>query len=280
MAEEPENRMLFDLRGRRKRVIQVIYVILAFIMAASLVVIGLPGGINPFGNSTSVNQDAAEANLERAENLQTRSQEQPANLNISKELIRARINAGNSMVEIDQATGGQTVTDQAQQQYQLAAESWDRYVRKSNGNPDPAVAQLMANTLFTLAQGSTVAQFESNIQDAASAQQFYADNAVREQSNGGVNAAGPLTQLATFQLYAQQFDKAEQTRQKAIAATPDKAEQDEIRQTLDATEKDAKRVGKLIARAKKQARKSGGESLENPLGSLGSDTSIGGTTTP
>lgn len=272
--------MLFDLRGRRKRVIQVIYVILAFIMAASLVVIGLPGGINPFGNSTSVNQDAAEANLERAENLQTRSQEQPANLNISKELIRARINAGNSMVEIDQATGGQTVTDQAQQQYQLAAESWDRYVRKSNGNPDPAVAQLMANTLFTLAQGSTVAQFESNIQDAASAQQFYADNAVREQSNGGVNAAGPLTQLATFQLYAQQFDKAEQTRQKAIAATPDKAEQDEIRQTLDATEKDAKRVGKLIARAKKQARKSGGESLENPLGSLGSDTSIGGTTTP
>ncbi|HMT04342.1 MAG: hypothetical protein KDB48_05485 [Solirubrobacterales bacterium] len=280
MAEEPENRMLFDLRGRRKRVIQVIYVILAFIMAASLVVIGLPGGINPFGNSTSVNQDAAEANLERAEKLQTRSQQQPANENVSKELIRARINAGNSLVEIDQTTGAQTVTEEAQQQYQLAAESWDRYVRRSNGDPDPAVAQLVANTLFTLAQGSTVAQFESNIQDAASAQQFYADNAVKEQKNGGVNAAGPLTQLATFQLYAQQYDKAAQTRKQAIAATPDKAEQEEIRQTLDATEKDAKRVGKLITKAKKQARKSGGESLENPLGSLGSDTSVGGTTTP
>ncbi len=34
MANEPEHKMLFDVRGRRKRVIQVIYVILAVIMAA------------------------------------------------------------------------------------------------------------------------------------------------------------------------------------------------------------------------------------------------------
>lgn len=280
MAQEPENRMLFDLRGRRKRVIQVIYVILAIIMAASLVVIGLPGGVNPFGNGGSVNQDAAEANLERAQDLDQRLQEEPNNQNVARELIRARINAGNSLIELDQTTGAQTVTDESQAQYQLAAEAWDEYVKKSGGKPDPSVAQLMANTLFTLSQGSTVAQFEANINDAARAQEFFAENAVKEQDNGGVNAAGPLTTLATYQLYAQDFAAAEKTLARAKAATPDKEEREQIQELYDQTEKDAQRVGKLIARAKKQAKKNGGQSLESPLGSLGSDNSIEGTSTP
>lgn len=280
MAQEPENRMLFDLRGRRKRVIQVIYVILAFIMAASLVVIGLPGGVNPFGNSNSINQDAAEANLERAQNLDDKLDTQPNNQNVARELIRARINAGNSLVEVDQNTGAQTMTEEAQNQYQLAAQAWDDYVKQSKQQPDPAVAQLMANTLFTLSQGSTVAQFENNIADAAQAQEFYAENAVKEQDNGGVNAAGPLATLATYQLYAQDFTAAEKTLQRAKAATPDKAEKEDIQDLYDQTEKDAKRIGKILARAKKQAKKSGGDSLESPLGSLGSQNSIQGTTTP
>ena len=93
MAEEPERNMLFDLRGRRKRVIQVIYVLLAIIMAASLVVIGLPGGVNPFGNTNSANQDVAEANVERAENLQQKLKTQPNNETAAVELIRARFSA-------------------------------------------------------------------------------------------------------------------------------------------------------------------------------------------
>ncbi|MBN8866137.1 MAG: hypothetical protein J0H98_01155 [Solirubrobacterales bacterium] len=276
MAQEPEHRMLFDVRGRRKRVIQVIYVILAIIMAASLVLL-IPGLFN--GNQ-SVDRSASEANLKRAEELQTKHEAQPNNQNVTRELIRARIAAGNSLVEIDTTTGAQTVTDEAQSQYQLAAQTWDTYVKESKDQPDPAVAQLMAGTLFNLAQGSTVAQFQQNISDAARAQAFYAENAVKEQDKGGVNAAGPLTQLATYQLYAQMYDEAAQTRKKAIAATPDKTEQKQIEQTLDSTEKDAKRVGKLIKQAKKQAQKDGGKSLENPLGSLGSGDSLGGTTTP
>lgn len=278
MAQEPENRMLFDLRGRRKRVIQVIYVILAVIMAASLVVIGLPGGINPFGNATTTID--GQSNVERADDLSERLATQPNNLNLAAEAIRARITAGNSLIDLDEETGAQNMTPEATEQYQLAAEDWNRYLKKSKGNPDPAVAQLMANTLFTLAQGSTVAQFEANIKDAARAQQIYAENAVKEQKNGGVNAAGPLATLATYQLYAQDYEAAEKTLARAKAATPDKDEREEIQELYDATEKDAKRIGKLVARAKKQAKKSGGESLESPLGSLGSQNSIQGTATP
>jgi len=278
VAQEPEHRMLFDLRGRRKRVIQVIYVILAIIMAASLVVIGLPGGINPFGNGTTTSN--GESNVERADKLTERLATQPNNKNLAAETIRARINAGNSLIDLDEQTGAQTMTEEATEQYQLAAEAWNAYVRKTKGKPDPAVAQLMANTLFTLAQGSTVAQFEANINDAVKAQEFYADNAAREQKDGGVNAAGPLATLATYQLYAQDFEGASETLARAKAATPDKDEREEIQQLYDATEKDAKRIGKVIARAKKQAKKSGGEALESPLGSLGSQNSIQGTTAP
>ncbi|HNG57768.1 MAG TPA: hypothetical protein PLX70_10035, partial [Solirubrobacterales bacterium] len=67
-------------------------------------------------------------------------------------------------------------------------------------------------------------------------------------------------------------------------ATDDKGDQQQINQTYKSTKKDAQRVGKLIDQAIKQARKNGGKSLENPLGSLGSDNSIdsgsGSTATP
>ncbi len=282
MAEEPERNMLFDLRGRRKRVIQVIYVILAIIMAASLVVIGLPGGINPFGNAgTGGNSDIAKANLERAEDLETKLETQPNNKNATVELIRARFSAAQSLYDTDPDTGQTAITDEATTQLELAAETWSKYLRMTKNQPEPEVAQLMAQVLFTLSQGSTVAQFQANIKDAAQAQKFVAEDAVRQQDkNNGPSAASQLTTLAIYQLYAQEFDAAEKTRDQALAATEDKDEKEQINQTFDQTKKDAKRVGKLIDRAIKQAQKDGGKSLENPLGSLGSDTSIDGTTGP
>ncbi len=285
MANEPEHKMLFDVRGRRKRVIQVIYVILAIIMAASLVVIGLPGGVNPFNNgNTSANSDYAKANVERAENLQTKLQTQPNNEQLAVELIRARLSAGQSLSESDQTTGQIVTTDEAADQYDQAASTWTRYLKMTDNNPNPEVAQLMATILFQLSQGSTVAQFQANIKDAATAQQFVADNAVKEQKNGGVSAWQQLTTLFLYQLYAQDYAAAEKTKQQALAATEDKDEQKQINQTYTSTKKDAQRVGKLIDQAIKQAQKDGGKSLENPLGSLGSDTSIdsgsGSTATP
>lgn len=281
MAQEPENRMLFDLRGRRKRVIQVIYVLLAVIMAASLIVIGMPGGMNPFsGGTTSLNRDAAEANIERAENLERRLQTQPNNANVAVELVRARFSAARSLYATDDDTQQTSITDEAIAQYDLAADAWDRYLRVTRNQPEPDVAQLMAGVFFELSQGSTVAQFQSNIADAAAAQQFVTDEAVREQRQGGSSAANQLTQLATYQYYAQEFDAADQTRDQALAAANSDADRQEIRRTLNATEEDARRIGRLINRAIRQAQQDGGQSLQNPLGSLGSDSSLDGTTEP
>ncbi|MFT3954773.1 MAG: hypothetical protein QM722_10405 [Piscinibacter sp.] len=159
----------------------------------------------------------------------------------------------------------------------MAAETWAKYLKLTKNNPDPTVAQLMANILFTLSQGSTVAQFQSNIKDAAEAQQIrgrYA--AVKTQKQGGASAWQQLSTLFVYQLYSQDYDAAEKARDQALASTDDKGDQKQINQTFTSTEKDAKRVGKLIDKAIKQSQKDGGKSLENPLGSLGSDASITG----
>lgn len=279
MSNEPEHRMLFDLRGRRKRVIQVIYVILAVLMAASLLVIGMPGGLNPFNSGGSVvSQDAADLALKRADSLEARLRANPQNENAQIELIRARITAGNSLVEVDDK-GQQTVGDEAKTQYDLAAETWTRYARKSE-NPDPSVAQLMANTFFSLAQGSTVAQFQSNIEDAVQAQQIVADNAVKESKRGGQSPAGPLTTLAMYQYYAQDFKDADANRERALESARSKPEKDQINAQLDSVEKDARRIAKVLKQAEKQAKQGAKDALENPLGGLGSGSSLGGATTP
>lgn len=275
MANEPEHRMLFDLRGRRKRVIQVIYVLLAIIMAASLLVIGLPGGINPFGNAGQ-NTDLAQSSIDRAENLEARLVAEPDNANAQAELIRARVLAGNGLVEL--TDNGQTVVgDDAKTQYELAAQAWDKYLRLTKSQPDPTVAQLMSGTLFALAQGSTVAQFQTNISDAARAQQLVVDSAQQQFKIGeGPPPTGALVTLATYQYYAQDVKAADLNRQKAIASTKDDAEQKQIRTQLDAAKKEGERIGGIIKRAKKQARNSGGDALDNPLGSLGTPDPTGG----
>ncbi|MBK8293999.1 MAG: hypothetical protein IPK93_04170 [Solirubrobacterales bacterium] len=278
MAEEPEKRMLFDLRGKRKRVIQVIYVMLAIIMGASLVVIGLPGGVNPFSSGNgAVSQDLADSSIARAEKIQKKLVAEPNNTNAQEELIRARIAAGNNLISIDQDTGAQTVTEAASTQYDLAAQAWEYYLKATKNQPEQSVAQVIANTLFTLSQDSTVAQFETNIRDAAKAQAFVAGDVQAAAKKGGPNAAPTLATLATYQFYAQQTAEAQATTKRALAATPDKAEQKQIKTQLASVEKDAARIGKILAKAKKQAKKDGGKSLEQPAGSLGSSSAL---TTP
>ena len=275
MSEEPENRMLFDLRGRRKRVIQVIYVMLAFIMAASLLVIGLPGGLNPFNSGGSaVSQDAADLSKERAANLEQKIAAQPKAPALREELIRERILAGNSLVEVN--GDQQVVGPEATEQYQIAAEEWEEYLKLTGNEPDRGVAQLVAGTLFTLAQGSTVAQFEGNMRDAARAQAFVAEDGLREfRAEAGPPPTGLFVTLATYEYYAQDFGAAEKARRQALAIAGSEANRKEVNRTLDRIERDAEQVGKQIEQAKKQARKDKGQSLEQPFGNLGTQGTTG-----
>jgi len=268
--------MLFDVRGKRKRVIQVIYVLLALVMVASLIVIGLPGGIGfGGGGGNVVSQDAAELSVERAERLDEKVASQPNNAKAQEELVRARIAAGNGLVEVDQDTGEQTVGEKATEQYSLAAEAWQGYLKTTDNQPDQGVAQLVSGMLFSLSQGSTVAQFEANIKDAAKAQTFVVSEAEKAAARGeGPEPTGQLVTLATYQYYAQDFKAAESSRKRALASANSEQERNQINTQLDSIENDAKRIGKTIDKAKKQAKQSGGSALQDPLGQLGSGSAL------
>jgi len=278
VSEEPENRMLFDLRGRRKRVIQVIYVMLAVVMAASLLVIGLPGGVNPFGGGGSVvSQDLADLSIERAEKLETRLEAAPNNANAQEELIRARITAGNNLIEIDDEGRQQGVTSEANEQYDLAAQAWEKYLKTTSNKPDQGVAQLVSNMLFSLAQGSSIAQFEGNVEAAAQAQELVAREAERKYDDGKGDGPPPtaaLVTLATYQFYAQDFAAAEKSRARALAGIESEGQRKQVENQLDAVEKDARRIKRVLRDAKKEARKDGGKSLEDPFGGLGSPDAV------
>lgn len=283
MAEEPETRMLFDLRGRRKRVIQVIYVLLALIMVASLVVIGLPGNISPFGNgSTSVDTNAAEVSINRSENLEARIAAEPTNIAAQEELIRARTSAGKALSDIDQSTGQVIVTPEAGVQYDLAADAWDAYLKSVKGDADPTVALLMAQTFNGLSIGGTVARFESNSKEAVKAQEFVVENAKQEFKKGeGQSPATQMLQLAYFQYLAQDPKAAAATGKEALTFVTDDAEKKQFKAQLKTSEQQGNFIAKQLKAAKKQAKQDGGKSLQDPAGSLGTQDSLGtGTATP
>ena len=276
MADEPEHKMLFDVRGKRKRVIQVIYVLLAIVMALSLIVIGLPGGINPFtGSSNLVSADSAKVSIERAEKLEDQIAANPNKTNAQGELIIARITAGNNLIEIDD-NGQQVLTDDSTEQYELAAAEWDKYLKATKNNPDPAVALQVSNAVLNIA-GGTVAQFQSNMGTVVEAQRYVAANAVAESKKNGPNPAAQLTALARYEYFNQEYDAAKKTRAEALSFAEDKTTKTQITTQLDAAEKQARQIGKQIDAAKKQAGKQKGQQLEDPFGSLGSGSA---TTTP
>ena len=149
-----ERRMLFDIRGRRKNVVQVVYAILAVMMGASLFLVVGPVNIGALLNTADEVDRSAEIFDEQIERTEQRLRKDPNNEDILISLTRARINAGRANSEIDPTTGEATVTAKARAEYEKANDAWARYLKVAEGEPNPSLASLVAGTAFLLAQNS------------------------------------------------------------------------------------------------------------------------------
>ena len=77
MASGGERRMLFDIRGKRKHVVRVVYAILALLMGASLFLVVGPVNIGALlGNSTTTSETTKIFD-ERAERLERELRKNP-----------------------------------------------------------------------------------------------------------------------------------------------------------------------------------------------------------
>jgi hypothetical protein len=138
--------MLFDLTGRgRKRFVRVIYLGLAILMGAGLLLFGIgtggDGGLidafNSGGSDTSAQVSNAEKRANRVVRLKPRDPEAWA------DLTRARYQTAGLGDNFDQET--QVFTEDGREKLASAAAAWKRYLALDPPRVDATLARLMAN---------------------------------------------------------------------------------------------------------------------------------------
>jgi len=262
--------MLFDLgSGRKKTAIRIVYGFLALLFAVGFIGFGIGtdfggGGLADIfsgGGSGEVDSQLSDD----ADDVQEQLDADPRNENLLLDLVRARYSAGNSLVQIDEETGQQQITEQAKEQYEGAVDAWDRYLKLNPAEPNASVASFAVSSFTVLAQAAQSAtEASANFKAAADAQQILAD---------ARPSVGTLSNLAYYNYAALNFKEGDAAAKRAEAAA--------------ANEKAAKRVSEQLKTIRVQAKafetqqetvenagatgSQGNEALENPLGDLSGD---------
>ena len=255
--------MLFDLRGKRRRMVQVVYAVLAALFLISFVGFGIgsdvSGGIfdalGVGGGDTSSSNPQYESQIESAEQ---KLDQNPKDEDALLELARVHFLAGQDSVEQDPETGQPVVTEEARVQFDESARAWERYLKLESRNPDANVAGLVVQAYVLL----------NDAEGAAEAQQIVADARPSQ---------GAYSNLALYLYVGGDFEGGDAAAQRAVAEA-EGSQKASVRRQLDRIAQEAK---KLEQQQQKQAQKAppGQNPLEAPLGGLGGG-GVGAPTAP
>ena len=228
-GKKEEHKMLFDLQGRRRNVVKVVYAVLAVLMGLSLLIVAGP---LPFGDifggedAQELAQDQAEERIERVEVKLAKDPEDPALL---LNLTRAHLSAGSQMIE-EPGPGQLVVTAEARRQFEQAASSWEEYVEATD-EPNVGAAQQMANTFLQLAETSRATdEAAANVAAAAEAQKIVAEKRP---------TVGSLATLAFYTLFTFRTAEAEKFNEEAKKLATSKAERDQLDKQFEESKKRA-----------------------------------------
>lgn len=267
--DDKQHQMLFDIRGRRKNVVKVVYAVLAILMGTSLFLTVGPFSIAEIFNDGSTSTNTAEPYEEEAERIEAKLKKDPKDEGLLLRLTRAQINAGNGHVDRDETSGAITVTPEANQQYLLAYQSWSEYLEAAK-EPSSGLALLVAPMMAQLTElARTYPEFDSRLNAAINAQKIIAEQ------RPSVNA---WTTLAYYTYFTGDTAAAEKAAAKAKKLVGSKAEVETVdTQLKPAKENAAKFIQEKEAaeKAEKAEKAAGGadgstpESLQNPFGGLG-----------
>lgn len=260
--------MLFDLQGKRKRMVQVIYALLALLMGGGLVFLGIGGEVSgglldAFTNRQSVQTSDLTKEVER---LEERSAAAPRNEQVLARLIRARYAAGNALFEIDE-NNQPRMTPEARTQFELAADDWRRYLDLNPDPVDPNLAQLVAQALFALAQaGSDGSSIRQDSLAAADAQEYFAE--ARPNANS-------LSNLAIYSYFGNDFKRGDAAVEKLLEVSPNPAAKKRNKRQMQDYRRQAKQFQEQIDAYDKAMQAGSGDEdapppqILNPSGGLG-----------
>ena len=194
--------MLFDLKGRRRHVVQVTYLLLAILMGGGLVFFGIGGNtsgglFDAFSDRSSSGSSLVRDRIEKSEK---KLDANPQNKQALKDLVRDWYQLAN-----EEVTDQSTFTEEGQKRLAEADDAWTRYLAVEKKKPEASLAALMVqvygpNALNQAADASTAAEIVAEAQPSAQA----------------------YLQLTQFAAQAGQKRKAELAGQKAIELAPKK----------------------------------------------------------
>ena len=193
--------MLFDLKGRRRRVVQATYLMLAVLMGGGLVFFGIGGDVSgglfdAFSDRSSSSNSIVEDRIEENEDKLATD---PKNEVALKELARDWYQLANA--EADPTTG--QFTEEGKERLANSDEAWQRYLALDPKKPDPGLASLMVNVygptgLNKAAEAAEAVEIVTTAQPTAQA----------------------YLQLATYAAQAGQDRKADLAGKKAVELAP------------------------------------------------------------
>jgi hypothetical protein len=135
--------MLFDLQGKRRRVVQATYLMLAVLMGGGLVLFGIGGDVsgglfNAFSDGGTGGGTGNEVVEERVDRNEKRVEEKPRAEAPRKELVRDYYQLAVAETP-DSAT---SFPPEAQDDLRRAATHWDAYLEIERGDADPSLARV------------------------------------------------------------------------------------------------------------------------------------------
>jgi len=257
--------MVFDIRGRRRHVVKVVYALLAILMAGSLFLVTGAINVNSLFGSGSSGESAVSSFEKEAERIEEKLKKEPGEEVLLGNLTRARINAANAM--ISEGVESQGELEEVKHQLALVSEDWSEYVTAAK-EPSAGIAIQAAPALFQMAELSSNGQEAlENVTAAVEAQEIVAEK--RPSLNS-------YSTLAFWVPFTQNYKAAEGALKKATGYANTKFERESLENKYEEVEKNAKKFGKELEAEKAAKGKSAGkESLESPLQGLGTGTGTG-----
>jgi hypothetical protein len=195
--------MLFDLKGRRRRVVQGTYLMLAVLMGGGLVLFGIggdvSGGLFDAFSERGGGGGGNSAIQERIDRAEQRVRANPRDEAALKDMIRSNYQLASS--EADPNTG--RVPNDAKDELRAASAAWERYLALEPKRVEASLAFLMLqaygpNGLNQPAKGVTAAEVAAEQRPSSSA----------------------YVQLTLYASLAGQTRKADLAGQKAIDLAP------------------------------------------------------------
>jgi hypothetical protein len=139
--------MLFDLRGHRRRAVQVTYLTLAVLMGGGLVLFGIGGSSGGILDAITGNNSGGSNVNQQLEKRIDRQKERlaasPTNTAVLAELVKLNYQAATSQ----QPANTTTFPEDAKDELRAAGSYYDRYIAAVKGDPSPDLARF-AYTIY------------------------------------------------------------------------------------------------------------------------------------